>query len=614
MSQPDLTTFQKRLAERRAKEEARKAVPVQFDEDLIPEAVYEKDEAAQELDRIIENVSVLDAYNTWCRKMVPVVKGGQREGIKISCPIPGHIDSDPSAWINLDKQTWFCGGCQIGGDKYDIAAYYLGYPVPGYKDGSNFHQLRQKMAESFGFRVSSTPGGQTLIIPPVEAPESDEDDRPEPPSAEVIHLIDDANEEPDLPSLDWRPIVPKDTYLDAYMKATTVDDVPEEYHFFSALLALGFALGREVTLFDSVPIYGNLFICTLGRSGIGKSKASRHLNQLCKLALPYDRSRIPSKGVLKVNAPGSAEALIHQFMAPVEDPANPKKIAYYAPVRGLIDFNELSSLVARTNRIGSAMKPTLMEFYDMEALIQTSSMTTGSKEAHEPFASALTTSQPLALRGLINEADDVSGFLNRWLFVPGKEKPRYSVGGAAVDMSSVVPYLERIAGWASSFGHGEQIEWSEEAFVVWDKFFQDTLEPIRKKAQNALLVRADLTLKKLMLLFAANRMEKTLSEQSVLDALYMFPYIKAAYGVPEAQIGNTINNEISEVIMNQVSKYSTKGGITAARLWDNIKHRKYDKKRVVDVLTTLVKMGLIEENAVNTGRVGRPSVRYSNAG
>src|SRR5687768_1442359 len=101
------------------------------------------------MDQVLEKISVIDAYNRWCRKMVPVVKGNQREGIKISCPIPGHTDNNPSAWISIDKQTWFCGGCQVGGDKYDIAAYWLGFPVPGYKDGSEFHKLRERMASDF---------------------------------------------------------------------------------------------------------------------------------------------------------------------------------------------------------------------------------------------------------------------------------------------------------------------------------------------------------------------------------------------------------------------------------------------------------------------------------
>lgn len=618
-NQPDLTTFQRRLAERRAREEAERTaaevVLPTFDDDLIPEEVFERSEADQEIDRILEGIDIINAYRRWCGKMIPVVRGDQREGIKISCPIPGHVDSDPSAWINLDKQTWFCGGCQVGGDKFDIAAYYTGFSVPEYKEGADFHKLREKMAQDFGYHIQSGPGGTVTITAPIIEPE---EPRPEPPTADVILLRDDDNDDRtiDMPSLDWRPVVPKDTFLDEYMKATKVDDVPEEYHFFHALIAIGFALGREVTLYDAMPVYGNLFICTLGRSGTGKSKARRHLDKLLQQALPYDRSSVPNKGVLRVNAPGSAESLIHQFMAPVEDPANPKRIAYYAPVHGLIDFSELSSLIGRTNRMGSVMKPTLMQFYDMEDVIQTSSITTGNKIAQLPYASALTTSQPKALRELISAADDASGFLNRWLFIPAKEKTRFAVGGVQVNMLTAVKPLQEIQAWAATFASSEQVEWSEDAVKMWDNFFHHILEPERKKADNDLLVRIDLALKKLMLLFAANRKEKTLSEQSVIDALYCYPYLKASYGIPEAQIGNTLSNEMSEAVINQVKKATEKTGkgATLRQLTDSLKRRKYDKKRLLEVIDTLVKLDMIEIETSKAGTVGRPTKRYKYVG
>lgn len=622
----NLSFLEQRIEQRRREREKATREQVEknpeFAADLVPDAVYEASDADQEIDRIIGDIDPLDAYWRWIGKMKPDSRHTQNEGVVISCPIPGHNDPPKggghqgyNAWINADTGLWFCGKCWEGGDVYDLAAIHMGKWNPGkeksYKKGADFHLVREKMAKDYGYTITSTPGGQKIIVPPIIIPEEPEQHAEAPKLADVVQLHEDDDEEIEMPSFDWRPVVPEDTFLHEYMKAVCVDDAPEEYHFFHALIALGFALGRDATLFDSVPVYGNLFICTLGRSGVGKSKAKRHLDALLDQALPYDRSLVPSKGVKRVNAPGSAESLVYAFMEPVEDPSNPKRVAYYAPVKGIVAFNELSALVARTNRTGSAMKPTLMEFYDMEQRVETSSMTTGGKIAEAPFASAITTSQPLALRGLLDQTDDASGFLNRWVFVPGKEKRRYSVGGVQVDVTPAVAPLQRVVGWASGFGR-DQIEWSDQAYAAWDKFFHDTLEPMRRKQQGHMLVRLDLTLKKLMLLFAANRHERELSEQSVADALYLFPYLKAAYGVPEAQIGNSVNNEIAEVIMKQIDKY--KDGITMSKMWDNIKHRKFDRKRVLDMLTTLTKMGLIEEQAVNTGRVGRPTIRYRRAG
>lgn len=620
MTTPDVSKFQQRLEERRAREEAEaKAAEASasFDADLVPETAYDRSESDLEIDAVVDRIDIVEAYIRWCGKMIPVIRGSQREGIRISCPIPGHVDSKPSAWINLDKQVWHCAACEQGGDKFDIAAYWLGFPVPEYKEGVNFHLLRERMASDFGYTKREHHDGSVTYTPPtVETSEEPPQPPVEPPTADVIKIYDDSDpsEEIVMPTLDWRPVVPPHTFLDAYMKATVVDDVPEEYHFFHALLALGFALGRDVSLFDSVPVYGNLFICTLGRSGTGKSKARYHLERLLERALPHDWSNPASKGVRRVSSPGSAENLIYQFSKPVEDPTNPKVVAYYAPVRGLIDFNELSALVGRTNRQGSVMKPTMMQFYDMDTRVETSSMTHGTKRADEPFASALTTSQPKALRNLLTGADDASGFLNRWVFIPGGEKKRFSVGGIQVNMEPAVKPLEDIIAWAATFGK-EQVEWSEEALMRWDEFFQQVIERDKKASDADLIVRIDLTLKKIMLLFAANRKERTLSEQSVLDAIHCYGYLKAAYGIPEAQIGNTLTNEVCEALLYQIDRVSSRNGgkgATVREINQGLRRRKYPPKLINDCLEALIKLDAIDVATVQGG-VGRPTKRYKRA-
>jgi hypothetical protein len=624
--EPDLSVFQRKLEERRAREAAEKeteralAAGPPVDRDLIPEDPYVRSDKDKAMDEVIEKIDIIYAYNRWCGKMRPTTRPGQREGIKISCPIPGHVDKDPSAWINLDEQVWFCGGCQVGGDAHDLAAYHFGFPVPGYKEGAAFHELREKMALDFGFTFTALPGGAVEVTPPVA------EEHPEEPStmpaegvevvgeldAELMELYDDSDLEVVMPSLDWRPIVPEGTFISQYMQSTIIDDVPEEYHFFHALLALGFALGRDVRLYDLVPVYGNLFICTLGRSGVGKSKARYHLDSLLTQALPHDWSDETSKGVRKISSPGSAEVLIHNFQKPVMDPAEPKKISHYAPVRGMIDFSELSSLMARTNRQGSALTPTLMQFYDMEGIVATSSLTHGAKMAYMPYASALTTTQPRSLRTLVTRADDASGFLNRWVFVPGTEKKRFAVGGARVDMSPAVSPLQEILGWAGSFTSDRFVEWSPEAEKRFTDFFHTTIELDKRKATNDLITRVDLLLKKMILLFAANQHQPVVRIEHVEYAIHCYQYLIDAYSIPGGQIGNTIQTEISEAILNQTRKVHQRGGrpLTMNDISKALKGRKYPLDMLLKTADTLVKLGYLQLETPKPGSVGRPSVRY----
>lgn len=625
----DPTLWQRKLAERRAREAAaaQAAKPIQNDDysDLVPDDPYDKSQADADLDRAVESIDILDAYRRWCGKMDPKIHKGQRESIMISCPKPSHPDKNPSAWINLDKQTWFCGSCQEGGDAHDIAAYNLGYSVPGYKNGSEFHKLRIQMAKDFGYTIHEAPGGAQFIIPPepepaqsgpiqlvpVVAAEPEEGEHLD--ESNVTDLFDDGDlPKFDPPSLDWREIVPPATFLHIYMTQTRVDDVAEEYHFWNGLLALGFALGRNARLFDLVPVYGNLFICTLGESGSGKSKARYHMDRLIDAALPHDWSDPSSRGVRKVNAPGSAESLITQFQKPVQDPSDPKKTMWYAPVSGLIDFNELSSLIGRGNRQGSVLKPTLMQFYDMEKMIQTTSLTHGSKEAHEPFASALTTTQPGALKTLLGRSDDDSGFLNRWVFVAGPEKKRIAIGGARVDITPAVAPLQSILAWSGTFKDDEYVEWGPEAEKRFTEFFDETIQPDKKKAASALITRVDLLMKKLILLLSANKREKIVSGKTVEEAILMYEYILKCYELPEAELGRTLSSEIGDAILYFAQKYPN--GITLRELVRSLKRRNYPRDMIVKTLDTLVKLDQLHIATSSPGQTGRPTTRYRYAG
>jgi len=646
------TTFKRKLAERKAAAQAELArilkergadpavVLEKHDDDLVPDEPFSLTDTDREMDRIVGGIDILDAYSRWCGKMTPKVKNGQRESIMISCPKPSHPDKKPSAWINLDDQVWFCGGCQEGGDAHDIAAYHFGFSAPEYKSGAKFHELRREMAKDFGFTFTTLPGGVIVVEPPsTESEEEGEEDAeastgvstagstvpagtvstPEPGTdADVIKMFEsDMDSNILIPTLDWQSIVPKDTFLDTYMRVTSLDDVAEEYHFFNGLLALGFALGRDVRLDDTLPVYANLFVCTLGHSGSGKSKARYHLDSLLTDALPHVWSDENSKGVRKISSPGSAEVLIHNFQKPVTDPANPKVVLYNAPVRGIVDFSELSALTGRSGRIGNVIVPTLMQFYDMENLISTSSMSTGIKEAALPFASALTTTQPRALKDLLSKSDVANGFLNRWIFVSGNDKRKVAVGAARIDITPAIAPLQKVFAWAGAFGPDEFMTWSQEAVMRFTEFFHSTIWPAqREDTSTDLLTRTDLLMKKLILLFTANLKLKEVPIECVEQAIACWDYIIGSYAIPADEIGNTLGSEISEAVMNVARKQYklNKKGVTLNQVARSLAKRKYPHEMLLKTCESLVKLDYLVVVKSPAGMRGRPTVRYKIVG
>lgn len=426
-----------------------KPVPagIKFDADLIPSNGPTTAVGDSGMDTLIDGLDIIDAYTRWCGKMTPD-PGGKRESIMVSCPDPRHRDSNPSAWINLDNQTWFCGGCQIGGDKYDIAAHGLGFDVPAYKDKHQFPDLRRQMAAALGYTVRKTAGGQEIVTradspQPVEAPPANSP-QPVAPLAEVIPI--NATPDPETgepaggwPAIDWRSLVPEGTFLRKWMEACAKDDLPEEYYFWLGLQAISMAIGDDVTFNDTIPVKGNLYVCLLGTTGMGKSRAIRALEHVLREAIPYSYDDPHSKGACLIANPGSAEALVDEFSRPIfEDPVDPLKITGYGHVRGLLKIPELSDLVASGRRSGNKIKPMLIDLYDAPADVKITSRTAGTVIADQPYCSVVTSTQPGAIKDLIAHGDAASGFANRWIFVAGTPKKRVALGRGPLDLTGTL--------------------------------------------------------------------------------------------------------------------------------------------------------------------------------
>lgn len=598
-----------------------------------PRVTFMEPKANVEIGDIVDGLDIISAYNQFAGKGT-VPPTSKTDGIKVRCPNPSHPDNNPSAWINTDKQVWTCGSCEMGGDKYDIAAWYFGMPVPGYKSGRLFHELRERIAASQGYSVTRA-AGITIVEPRAEQPAPppalvskpeptvtlpdgtviDPTAPPAPPVLEPVVDIPRADDEDEVleVELDWKPLAPAGTFLHKYMNQVVIDDVPEEYHFWHALLAVSSAVGRDATLEDLRPVYANLFICILGRTGVGKSKAKYLLDQLLHQALPYSATDPFSKGVFRAPALASAEALIWAFQKKIEDPSAPKGKPVYDifPVRGIVEYSELSSLIARTQRQGSSLVPTLMEFYDMSATVSTMSRTHGTETAVEPFACALTTSQPKSLKGLLTMSDAASGFLNRWFFAMGKEKRRIPIGGAAPDIAPSVKPLQQIQAWATTVG---SVPWSQDAKDAFTKLFYDSLEPNMRADDTDLLSRLDLLCKKLVLLFTANMMHAEVQVESVQQVEYMLPYLLKCYNVPGTQVGSTLQSEIRTEVLRVVAAHQEKKKIgPSAR---DISRALQRKKYPLDLFNKTLK-GMVDaedlhsESALPEGGKGRPTTRYT---
>jgi hypothetical protein len=595
----------------------------QHDVDLVPDIEpYHRSNDDEAIDAVIDRIGIVEAYNRWAHKG-QVEAGNRSEGIKVRCPDPAHPDRNPSAWLNTDKDLWTCGACGMGGgDKFDIAAWGLGFPVPGYKQGKKFPELRRAMAVDLGYvvRTNRATGSETVSkeVAPVEASSATpvvEDVSPEAsdgssdnPSAPVVALYPEAEPSsdinPNISPLDWRAITREGGFLRSYMDAATKDDLPEEFHFWNGLIAVGLAAGRDVYLEDYTPVLSNLFITTIGNTGSGKSRSIGNLTRMLREALPYDATDPSNTGAEIITSVGSGEALIDAFAKTDDDGSGDPQTV---PVRGLVNFNELATLVGKSAQTGSILKPILMDFYDGATTIASHTRGFGKVKAHDAFASCVTTTQADSLRTLAHRDDATSGFLNRWVFVFGTPKQRTPYGGVPINLDEPTRQLRGLKTWTVTHGPlGVTLE--GEALDLWVDFFRRVIEPHTERADaDPLLGRLALLFKKLMLLFAIDRREATVSVQTVRDATSLWGYIQRTYMSVGASISYREVREIEDAILAYIEKVAKTGrkGPTRAQTCDALKNR-WTREEIKRSIRTLEEVGLVEEITYETGATRGP--------
>lgn len=589
-----------------------------FDPDLVPEPGAGGNPEDDEITRVIASESILDAYARWCGKMVPTV-GGKRESIMVSCPNPLHPDKNPSAWVNLDKDTGNCPLCG-GFDQYDIFAWNVGqYDKGSYRTDGSFPAMRRAMAADLGYVARQTPGGVWYLaeMTPAEAPDGPQEPPTAPQTGEegprpVLTLVPTLPEAPGPVAIDWRRILSSSSsFMLDWMEACCQDDLPEEFYFWLGLMAVGCAVGNNVILRDRFPVRPNLLLCLTGSTGMGKSRATSSLTRLIEAAFPYNRSH--GAGVKIIPMPGSGEALIDSFSEPLYDQTEPDKIIGYQPVRGIVKIDELASLMGRAARMGNIVKPVLMELYDSPGRIALSSRGHGVVEAVDHFSQVIATTQPRAMRDMLSRADDDSGFLNRWVFATGVGKQPVAIGGSHIDVAPLIEAIRNVRSWG---GGRRVLDLSEDAVELWSDFFAETIVPLKLDEEASVFVRVDLLMKKLMLLLAVDKREAVVTVETVQQVLDLWPYLRASYGAASSAVNASLESDIEEAIFEAIRRnVETKRQAPTERELQRLMNkvwRRAGSQAVLKQLQTLVKLGLLTEIPISTsGKGGRPTIRYA---
>lgn len=399
------------------------AVPAPLLRD-VPEPVY--DEPLPNLAGAIKARLGIIAAVRMFGKTQDRIRDTFTEGVKVRCPYKDHNDSHPSAWVNTEKNTWFCGVCTVGGDVIDFfAARRHSLKPTDFHRSTRFSEVVKEMGAEMGLAVVRK--GRSFVIedeeaplpsplpdapvgdvapparsvpteadsplpPPADVPVSEPVVPPSPEAAEPITVTvddalrgitldrdmlgdyedDDDDDDGDvigIPQVEWRdlPINPG-SFLGEWMAyaETYYRWVPPEYFLFAGIQAIGLATGHNVTSFTGAKLTGSTLVALVGSSASGKSTAVNELKNMLRRVPGVKFDKDFGAGVKMIPSPASSEALLSSIFTDIEDLGHPVPGARReVGVTAWLYEDEFATFMERARRRGGgAMKTRLIGLHD----------------------------------------------------------------------------------------------------------------------------------------------------------------------------------------------------------------------------------------------------------
>ena len=427
-------------------------------EDLVPEPIEGYEDRVDVVRLIKERLGIEGAVRQFGKPQPGLKIGSRTDGIHVRCPFPAHTDNNPSAWINTVKDTWFCGGCQIGGDQIDFYAAVL-HGLSGdefHRDKTQFRDILFELAGVLG--IDPEPP-QAIPLDPVPEPEpqppAPAPSRPEPvpnePDEPITVTVEDVEAGIDPASIDWDERDSGDsdqvpcydwtdlnlssgTFLYEWMSYYTkwYGWIPHEYFMMLGLQLIGLACGHETTAdIGSFKVNGSTMFAIIGPSQYGKSTALNHQRDLIHDAQISKFNPEDGVGIKLMKTPGSPEQLLKSIRTDIKDPLDPTR-EIEVPTTGLLYEHEFATFASKASRTGGGhIKQRFIELHDFskrgdepEIVIDDSSLTNGVRIVHDCFMSFVFLTQTDALRALVEGKDLVGGFFQRVHPVFGSSRMR----------------------------------------------------------------------------------------------------------------------------------------------------------------------------------------------
>jgi len=310
-------------------------------------------------------------------------------------------------------------------------------------------------------------------------------------------------------------------------------EAPDEYHWVVFLTIVGLILGRNVYLTNPHPLYPNFFSALIGPTGISrKSTALRFGEQL----------------LAKM---GSEVEILHGV---VSSEGIYQRLSHKDGTYLLIYSDEFRSLIQVAKRSGTSdIIPKLNSLYGCPEVDSVDRRSDPIK-VNRPFVSLITGSPLGWLENAFGTEEVVGGFLNRFLFVVGTEKPPIPFP-MPPDDAKWAAFLEKLNQAVESWKEKPlSMGWTEEAMKLYKEFYQNWHRRQKTLLDDiaALTNRMPDHIVKIAMVYSALEGRKNIAADSIAAAIAVGNYLEQITHSLFGDVTLTSAGRVENMIINRL--------------------------------------------------------------
>lgn len=429
--------------------------------------------------------------------------------------------------------------------------------------------------------------------------------------------------DPTFAHIPWQDVIPPDTPIYRMLKATCVNDIPDEYFIWAIYTALGSMIGRRIELANNRgAVDPALWTVIIGATGSSKSTVAVEMDRILAKVAPVQ----DSDGVKIIGVPASGERFLEMIRrdslvgigATVElDECKNAASFMYSD-----EFSLLGSLLSRA---GSTLTSLLLQAYGLRrdyVLRPTESMSRVSFPVTGPMLSILSTTQPNRISDMLSKFDVASGFMNRFIF--GMGVPRrvcVPMMGFGPDYSVVEAEFKLIQSRLNCSGQFDHLYDKAHVDKPWQlgpdagglsrmrRWMHDQAQKAKQHDDYTadLLARRELVMLKITLIMAINRIcggddWKHWTEGDVEAAIAHYPNIEHGWLETGGRVLDSEDTRLEDWILTKVEQTGATG-ISRRDLGRSIpKSMRKNAKGFNEIINSMNTNGSIREVDLKNGK------------